>query len=301
MGSNAIRFVIAEYQDYHHYKIIHREREPIRLAPSSDHPDLLADEPMRQAICFFRKSQAKLHDFQVLNYRAVATSAVRESTNSQVFCDRAMKESGIRLEVIDTVEEARLMYIAVKNKVSLLNHHWHLFDIGGGSIQVSYINAERVIWTASRPLGAVRLWERFKDLPKVYPSLVAYIHQELAQMKLPVETPVGDFHECFATGGSVEEATRLVNQTFQQGCPDLLSIEQLRATRELLASLSIEQRMEQLGMAADRADIMLPAIVLVEEFCSLFHFPSLLIPYTSLREGILWEIADEYFSNRFPS
>ena len=288
--------MIAEYQDYHRYKIIHRERDPIRLAPPIEQPNLLAAEPMENAIRFFRKSQSIMHDFQVRYYRAVATSAVRESENRQLFSDRVFKESAIRLEVIDSVEEARLMYIAVKNKMDLLDHNWHLFDIGGGSIQISLINAQKLVWTVSKPIGAVRLWEKFKETPQCHPALIAYIHKELTQMDIPVGTPEDHFHGCFATGGSVEEATRLVNQTFQQGFADVLSIEHLRATRELLASLTVEQRIEQLGMAADRADIMLPAIILVEEFCSLFHFPSLIIPYTSLREGILWEIADRYYS-----
>jgi|GEM_PF-3831945 len=293
-GSNAVRFVIVEYSDPTHYKVVFKQRKPVRLFSLSTQNNSLSQEAMQVVVQFFQKSKAMMEDYQVTSYRAVATSAVRESDDGRQFCDMIEKKSGLHLEIIDSKEEARLMYIAVKNKVDLNQHHWFLFEIGGGSVQVSIINAKAVVWTSSRPIGAVRLWETFHTADSLQESLVPFVRSEFIKMDIPTDSKI---RGCFATGGSVEEALRLSGQSVHSGSIGVLSREKIKQIKKLLSALSIEQRVAQLGLMPDRADIMLPAMMVVDEFCTLLRLSSIYLPFTSLRDGILQELANHYFDS----
>ena len=100
---------------------------------------------------------------KVDRYRAVATSAAREASNGDVFVERADREAGIFVEVIEGVEEARLVQLAVGERLPPDDRAAVLIDIGGGSTELTLLRGRTPVYSKSLPVGTVRLIEAFLD------------------------------------------------------------------------------------------------------------------------------------------
>lgn len=293
IGSNAVRFVIAEFSSLDTFTLLYRKREPIRLVTSDNPHALLDNDLMRQVRQFFLSQCSLFSSYQVQAYRAVATSAVRESQNGKAFCEWIEKETSCKLEIISEEEEARLVYEAVRQKLNLQDMDWLMLDIGGGSVQISVIHEKELSWTQSCPMGAVRLWERFKhELPSTN-AIESYITATIREMNIPSLTRDLDHPIGIATGGSLEEIARLSDtEQTNSSCP-LVTIHQVSTLKRKLLSLTIEERVKQLHINRDRADIFLPAVILVEQFCKVMGLSTLVLPCISLRDGILLRLAKQ--------
>ena len=93
--------------------------------------------------------------------RVVATSAVREARNRAEFIRRIRRETGIAVEVISGIEEARLIFQAARHALGLEGGPYLLVDVGGGSVELVLVEDGRPLWMRSVKLGAARLAERF--------------------------------------------------------------------------------------------------------------------------------------------
>src|SRR5262249_14817447 len=120
-----------------------------RLAPSS----------IGQACSALREFRRAMDEAHVDAYRATATSAVREAKNRETIVERARREAGIELEVIEGVEEARLIELAVVRRLGLKDHTTLLVDVGGGSTELTVLEKARHAFSISMPIGTVRLLE----------------------------------------------------------------------------------------------------------------------------------------------
>ena len=102
-----------------------------------------------------------MDDAKVVAYRATATSAVREASNGGTFIERARREAGIELEVIEGVEEARLIQLAVTRRLKIADKRALLVDVGGGSTELTLVDRGEGAFSISLPLGTVRVIETF--------------------------------------------------------------------------------------------------------------------------------------------
>ena len=118
---------------------------------------------MERAVEALAGYRARLDGSHVLRYRAVATSAVRESENGGELVRRIREESGIRLETITGSEEIRLVWMATRRRVQMDDRRWLLADLGGGSLELSLGDGDRIRWSISHQIGTVRLLEDLED------------------------------------------------------------------------------------------------------------------------------------------
>ena len=118
MGSNAIRFLAAEFSDEVSHEVLAADRRPVRLGHSVFLSGVLDQQAMDAAVAALADFKKQMDDFGIVHYRAVATSAVRESKNGGEFVKRIKKEAGLELEVISGSEEARLVHTAVVTPAS---------------------------------------------------------------------------------------------------------------------------------------------------------------------------------------
>src|SRR3989442_6070033 len=119
VGSNALRLAIAEFKSKDRYKILERRRVPVRLGESVFKTNRIAPETLEAAIDAFRDFRRTMEEYDVVLHRAVATSATREAKNRAAFLERVHTETGIDLDLIPGPEEARLVALGVRAKLSL--------------------------------------------------------------------------------------------------------------------------------------------------------------------------------------
>ncbi len=297
VGSNAIRFAAAEFGARNRFTYLAQERLPVRLGHDVFLSGKLAPQAIDatvQALGLFRQRMTALG---VTHYRAVATSATRESRNGDELIERARREAGIDLQVITGTEEGRLVHVAVSHAVPLGRERWILVDLGGGSVEVSLADASGPIWVESHNVGSVRLLEELSgagDRPGAFRRLLEeYAHT----LRIPSVARGKGPRGFIATGGNMEALAKLAGagagaRAARDGVA-VVPLAALRAVIETLSRLSYRQRVERLGLKEDRADVVLPAAMIIERLAVLTGARRILAPAVGLKEGVLLDLVDE--------
>jgi exopolyphosphatase/guanosine-5'-triphosphate,3'-diphosphate pyrophosphatase len=293
VGSNAMRFLAAEFTAPTEYRVLAEAREPVRLGHEVFLSGRLARGAMEAGVEAIAGFRVQMEELGIQHYRAVATSATRESRNADDFVARVRREAGIELEVITGTEEARLIFEAVRAQVPFGRRKWMLVDLGGGSVEVSLVDDTAILWSESHTMGSVRLLEELAvsgDDPGRFQRL---LEEYMTTMRIPVIAQKWNPAGVIATGGNIEAIARLIGAEPGRGRVATVPLAALRGVIDKLARLSFRQRVEQLGLREDRADVILPAAMVYERVASLAGATEIRVPAVGLKDGILVDLVDD--------
>lgn len=294
VGSNAIRFLAAEFAGERHYAVLEQIRVPVRLGHDVFVTGRLTSDAMQAAVEAFRSFSQKLNEHGVAAYRAVATSAVRESRNGKELIERAA-QVGITIEVINGGEEARLVHLAVRDRLRLGRRKWLIADLGGGSVEVSIVDDQGIHRSESYEMGSVRLLEELAvagDAPGQFRRRLEEYTATLRNSRI-LHANVTGF---VATGGNIEALAKLAAATPDTAGVAVLGLNDLRALIERLSRMSYNDRVSQLGLRTDRADVILPAAMVYERIAVLAGTDTIIVPNVGVKDGIVIDLRDRHAS-----
>jgi exopolyphosphatase / guanosine-5'-triphosphate,3'-diphosphate pyrophosphatase len=223
---------------------------------------------------------------------AVATSAIRDATNSAEFLERAQKASGLRVRVLSGEEEARYGYLAAVNSTTLADGV--MLDIGGGSMQLVHVVGRHPRELDSWRLGAVRVSERFLPgddpaKPKQIRELVGYVTAKLE--RAPWLDRCGP--RLVGIGGTIRNLAAAAQRDLEvpeagvQGY--VISREELDRLVDELASRTPAERAKLPGIKPSRGDIILGGAIVVQTVMEVGGFEGLEVTEAGLREGVFFE------------
>ncbi len=300
-GSNAIRMIVGNVDEAWQVEPIENIRLPVRLGQDVFASGSLGEKTIQQTVEAFLHFQRVAIDLGVVKTRAIATSAMREAANSDILLDRVSRTSGIEIEIINGAEEARLIHLAVAKAISLKGKRAVLIDIGGGSVEVTISENQKMISTESYNMGTVRLLQKLdggKESGFSQPgtrqpfSLLVREYAEAARRRIDREIGSARVHMCVGTGGTVEELGRLRQKMFKQQNEKLITLSELQDAIETLSGMSIKDRIRKFNMRPDRADVILPAAIVLQLIAREAHVRQVAIPHIGLKDGLLLEMAD---------
>jgi exopolyphosphatase/guanosine-5'-triphosphate,3'-diphosphate pyrophosphatase len=291
IGSNAIRLMLAEYSPLG-LKPMNKYRVPIRLGGDVFEKGKISSKNLRASARAFRKFRQLMVKAKITRWRAVGTAALREAKNGKAFVELMRRKSGIEIEIIDGVEEAKLIHLGVKKEIHLDTHHCLLIDIGGGSIELTFSDMGMLSATQSFPFGTVRTIDRMKKKRLNENQLRVVIGDYLQPMShyISSHNPGRKLDFAVGTGGNLEAIGRLKTEMLKKSSRTSITAEELAQMIEKLSRMTIKERIEKLQMRPDRADVILPAALIVQSAMRLAGIERLLIPYVGLKDGILWSI-----------
>lgn len=293
VGSNAIRFVAAEFDDATRWRELAFERFPVRLGHGAFLSGKLTESAVERALEAFVSIRARIDELGIVHVRAVATSAVRESRNGPDFVRRVREMSGLTLGLISGGEEARLVWHAVRNRVDFGLSKWMLVDLGGGSVEVSLADDNGILWSESHTMGSVRLLEELaeaSDAPGHFSSLLA---EYAATLRIPAAAKHWMPVEVIATGGNIEALAQLAGPQQEEDAVPIITRSELRRVIERLSRLSYAQRVGELGLREDRADVILPAAIVYDRVAELAGAERIRVPSVGVKEGVMLDLVDE--------
>ncbi len=299
IGSNAIRMVIADFSS-DGMRLIQKYRFPIRLGADVFADGKISEKNFKLSAQTFKKFKEVCEKFGVSQIRAVGTSALREARNQILFVDLIRRKSQIPIEIIDGVEEARLIHEAVRHEVQLDTHHALLIDVGGGSVELTYSENGMMTATQSFPFGTVRTLELMKKKKLSESQLSLVIGDFLAPLTHFIRShgPGASVEFAIGTGGNLESLGKLKPLLLRNTSRTFLTFSELSEIILKLQKLTMKERIEKLKMRHDRADVIVPAALMIQTVMRQASIGKLLIPHVGLKDGLLWSMARraDYFS-----
>lgn len=293
VGTNSLHLVVARTTDGGRFEVVAREKEMVRLGSGSSDMMALTPEAMDRAVAALDRFR-RIAETHGAPLRAVATSAVREADNREVFLHRAEAEAGVEVEVISGIEEARLIHLGVLQSVEVFDRRLLLFDIGGGSTELLLGWQDEVQASISLKLGAVRLTNRFFPGDKLHPSSVdscrRHIQEVLSSFDRAVEH--SGFEVAVGCSGTIEQVLRMARGLAGQGPlrtlnGAVLSSEQIEAVADAVIAARHSGTTSKLpDLDPKRADIVLAGTLVVEGVVKRFGIESVIISEYALREGV---------------
>ncbi len=313
IGSNALRLRIVDVDppetgprgpQFRAFKEVFADRAPVRLGHDVFTRGRFEPSIIAAACEALKKFKAAMDAAKVDRWRCVATSAAREAKNCDILVERAEREAGIHVEVIEGVEEARLVQVAVNERLDLAGRTVLLVDIGGGSTELTLLRDRQSVYSRSLPMGTVRLIEAFLDGDgrvdaKEGLLLDEYVRRVAGESLREIgEIAGGKPDGLVGTGGNIETLADL--------CPVPGAFSETRgidvaAMRNLMIQLyegSVEERVTRWGLRQDRADTIVPATKILLTVAEAYGIERILAPGVGLKEGVLVDLATQHFLPR---
>jgi len=300
VGSNAIRLAIGSVDGDRKLTIIENLRESVRLGQDVFKNGTIAEETIERATEAFVRFRQSIESHGAKWTKAVATSAIREALNRELFVDRVAQASGIEIEPIGSEEEARLIHLGVSEKVNLKNKLAMLVDIGGGSAEITLAQDGQILSTETFRMGAVRLLqvlEEKKHGERKFNQLVRE-YVDAAQRRIKKEIGSQKIDLCVGTGGNIESLGELRRELFRKDRNTVIAKDELDAIVKKLQAMSYEERIQQLRLRPDRADVIVPASVVMQKIVKLANVDEVLIPNVGLKDGLLIDMMQELYGEK---
>lgn len=279
IGSNGARLLIKSFEisaDSDEVKVskLLFVRIPLRLGKDVFTLGKISKQRQHMMLHMMKAFRQFMLLYDVEHFRACATSAMRDAENGRKVMHRIEKHTGIRLEIIPGAEEAQLLCNnLVENTDSSVGNYAYV-DVGGGSTEISLLHDGVLAESHSFNVGTLRMLAG------------AVSKKELAAMCRVLEQYAQDFPDTkiIGSGGNIN---RLFKIAKVRGEERSLAVACLQELHDVLAPLSVNERMEQFHLKEDRADVIIPAAEIFLMVAKSLHCDTILVPNISLADSIV--------------
>jgi len=291
IGSNAIRMAVAEASPGGKPEVLKSYREAVRLGADVFSAGWVGQDTMNAALAALKKYQAIIKTEGAQAVRAVATEALRRASNHSEILQTIERETGLNVEMISPRAEAELVLKALSGKMDLEGKNILHLELGGGSLELSTVINGALTGSQSFELGAIRLLPTIRALDKnqALSEITNLAGQALTWLEEAQQ--VNQMNILIGTGGSLELLADLAGQIAGSENKNILGRDDLERIIEALFPLDTAQRMERFRLKPDRADVLLPAALLLLVILGRTKFTEIQVPRVGLKEGLILEIA----------
>ncbi|MFO7879047.1 MAG: hypothetical protein R6V52_03310 [Bacteroidales bacterium] len=282
IGSNAGRLLIATVYERFGKPFVEKAtltRVPLRLGLDVFEKGYIPEDKLEKLLDTLKAYQLLMKVYEPVKFRACATAAMREASNKEEVLSRIKNETGLELEIIDGIEEAKIISKATNANFQLIYEDTLFIDVGGGSTEISYFRDGAFVKSKSFPIGTIRLL-----LDKVHSD-------DWDDMKTWVKSMRKSNGEvnCICSGGNINKLTKLYGDVDSH----TISKDQLYQAYDKLKSLSLDERINKMGMRPDRADVIVPAARIFKKLVKWGKIPNLIAPRIGLADGLAIQMFKE--------
>lgn len=282
IGSNAMRLLFCRVYEVNGKPHFNKEeliRLPIRLGEDVFLNGKISDRKAEKLITAMRGFRELIKVYEVDDFRAVATSAMRDASNGDDVIHRIKKEADLEVEIIDGKLEAQLVFSNHIEELLNPKHAYLYIDVGGGSTELTLYNNHKVLAAKSFNIGTVRMllnkvekdeWDNLKDWIKKNTLGVRPLHG-------------------IGSGGNINKIFKMSKKENKN-----LSYNKLKGIHEMLNSYTFAERVEVLGLKPDRADVIVHASKIFITIMKTADIEDIFVPQIGLSDGIVHELYDRH-------
>ncbi|MDH5398695.1 MAG: phosphatase [Cyclobacteriaceae bacterium] len=275
IGSNAVRLQITGIL-YSSKGIIFKKLEyvrfPLRLGREVFNEGQISHYQIERFLKLMKAFKLLIELYEVTDCMACATSAMREATNGREVIKKTKKDTGIEIEVISGEKEARMINDSITDHLD--DKAYLHIDVGGGSTELNmYLNGEKRM-SESFEIGSVRRLQQ-RENPEVWADIKKWVKNNLS----------GEVGKVIAvgTGGNINKMFDMAS--VKKG--KTMSLRKLRSIQKQIAGMGLEERINELQLNPDRADVIVPASEIYISVMQWARATSILVPNAGLKDGMM--------------
>ncbi len=283
IGSNGVRMLISNVITTRSSKVFFQKnslvRVPIRLGEDSFTSGNISDINLKRLIKAINAFKLIMKVHNVSFYKAYATSALRDASNSKHVVNKVLKKCNINIEIIDGIKEAKIISKSSVSNIIKPDIIFLSIDVGGGSTEFSFIKNGKTISSKSFKLGTIRLLKG-KVTDQIWDEAKTWILKNIKNYnKITLLGSGGNINKIFSLSNTKEgkPMSRITfNKIFKQ-----------------LETINYYDRMVKYSLNPDRADVILPASKI---FLKAFEWTSaskIYVPRVGLSDGIIKDIHED--------
>ena len=287
IGSNGVRLLLSGVFEEGYtatFRKMSLIRMPIRLGDDAFTQKHISERKVAELVKSMIGFKHLMEAFEPLDYMACATSAMREAENGPEISDRILTEANIKIDIIDGKREAEFIF---ENKSADLfgqNDAYLYVDIGGGSTDITLFSRGRNIASRSFNIGTIRLMEGL-----VTKSYWKKMKRWLKNCSAPFSSMAA-----IGSGGNINKVFRLAN--CKNGRP--LTEKKMLKVRRFLDYFTVEERIKELALRPDRADVIIPALDIYLKIMKWAGIEVIYVPQVGLADGIVRILYNRYKASR---
>lgn len=287
IGSNAMRLLFCRVYTVDgrpHFSKEELIRMPVRLGEDVFLQGKISDPKASKLITALKGFSELIRAYGVEATRAVATSAMRDASNGREIIERAKKEAGIEVEIIDGKVEAALVFSNHIEEILNPRHAYLYIDVGGGSTELTLYYDNKVIAARSFNIGTVRM-------------LVDKVEkEEWEEMKAWLKRNTVGIHplNAIGSGGNINKIFKMSGKKETKH----LSYDRLKGIYEMLCSYTYQERIERLGLKPDRADVIIPASKIFLTVMKHADVERVFVPQVGLSDGLVHAMYEKYLQSQ---
>ncbi|WP_405562118.1 Ppx/GppA phosphatase family protein [Polaribacter sp. Asnod6-C07] len=279
IGSNAIRLlvsniIIKDGKDTQ-FKKSSLVRVPIRLGADAFVKGKISDENITRMIDAMEAFKLLMKVHNVEKYKACATSAMREAQNGTNIVAQILKETGVQIDIIGGKEEAAIISSTDLSQLISGDSSYLYVDVGGGSTEFTIFSGGEITVSKSFKMGTVRLLNNKKSVNKaIFADVEKWIKKNTKDLKNI---------SLIGSGGNINKLFKMSGRT--EGKP--ISFIYLNAQYQFLKKMSYQERVSELSLNPDRADVIIPATKIYLSAMKWSGASKIYVPKIGLSDGII--------------
>lgn len=287
IGSNAVRLLLCSVIEDGNDVLFKKNelvRIPLRLGEDAFITKKISEDKIVQLVKTMHAFRLLIEVFGALDYRACATSAMREATNGSEIIERVKNEAGISIEIIHGKTEAEIIYSNHIAEHLDLNSSYLYIDVGGGSTELTLFSKGKIEFSQSFNIGTIRLlhdkvskehWSDFKET-------VRNITKNYRPLK------------AIGSGGNINK----LYKTLKKKEGKSLQYDKIKEYSEYLSTFSLDERIVKLGLNPDRADVILPAAKIFLSVMKNAGIDEIIVPQIGLSDGIIHLLYEKHINEK---
>ncbi|MGZ5220734.1 MAG: Ppx/GppA phosphatase family protein [Chitinophagaceae bacterium] len=283
IGSNAARLLISDVipgtQAAPEFLKIALVRVPLRLGFDVFDKGEISATKAGNVVKTIQSYKLLLDVYGVKHLRACATSAMRDASNGKEIIKKVKAETGIDIKIISGQEEASFIYENHFAEGLTIEESYLYIDVGGGSTELTFFSDGKLVFKESFNIGTIRLLK----------NQVSEARWD--EMKEFIKTKTKGYHHVSAigTGGNINKVFSISKR--KEGKP--LSLELLRDYYKEFSTVSLEQRMSLYRFREDRADVIVPALLIYINVMRWADAQEIFVPKIGLADGLIHALYEE--------
>ena len=297
VGSSELAMKIYEINGKKNFKQVDSVSKIIELGKDTYSKGSLRTESIDQVCDVLDGFKKKMKEYQVTDYRAYATSAVREAENTEIVVDAIKRRTNFDVKVLSNSEQRYINFKGLVTKYEnfhqVVMKNTAFVDVGAGSVQISLFDKNNLVLTENIPIGAVRVRDYLSMMGtksgRLDKIISEYVENDIVTFR-NIYLNDKEIKNIIAVGEVINAVKKIVPEL---NIEEKIDKEQFDFIYNRITSMSAQELAEQYGIPYERATLMLPNITIYQSFLNNSKAEEIYAPNVDFAEGIVASYIDE--------